>query len=202
MVMGMGASQAGGTWLEPSDIRVEAGERVQLEATVDRGTLGWVDDGPFFLYLQGENYGAVIDEGYGGATTDVPLGPLELGPRIENLEVSAEILIPDGVPPGEYWVTVCNDPCTIGLGDLIGGLFYVGIDPPADETAFVPVTDAPTTAAATTATTTSTVAPPYQRMALAPYPERPVAMSPLWIGISAAFAGAVLLAALATRQRG
>ena len=202
MAIGVGAAQAGGTWLEPSDIRVEAGDEVSFEATVDRGTLGWVDDGPFFVYLQGDEFGTVVSEGYGGAATDVLLGDLDLGPTTQRLRVSADITIPEQTPPGEYWITVCNDPCTTGIGDLVGALIYVGMDPPVVEEAFENV-------AAVSATTVTTAAPAAStalnqsthRMALAPYPDRSADMSPIWVGISAALAGAVLMTALLSRQR-
>ena len=203
MVMGMGASQAGGTWLEPSDMRIEPGDRVHFEATVGRGTLGWVDDGPFFLYLRGEEFGTVVGEGHGGAATDVLLAPLDLGTALADLAVTAEVTIPEGTPAGEYWITVCNEPCTTGLGDLIGALIYVGIDPPTAGGAQAVV--APATADSVTTTSAAVVTadrrPLSLRLSLAPYPDRPANLSPVWVGISAALAGAVLLTALLSRQR-
>lgn len=170
------------------------------------GTLGWVNDGPFFLYLQGEGFGNVLTEGYGGAKTDIPLGELTLGKRIQALNVSAVITIPENTPPGEYWVTACNEPCTTGLGDLIGAVLYVGIDPPDGETSSPPVTTTTVTSAiATVATPTTQPAtdkPPVPRqLKLAPYPDRPDPLSPIGVGISAALAGAVLVTALLMRQR-
>lgn len=201
MAIGVGAVQAGGTWLDPSDIRVEAGDEVSFEATVDRGALGWVDDGPFFVYLQGDEFGTVVSEGYGGIATEVPLGELDLGPTTQRLQVSVDITIPEQTPPGEYWITVCNDPCTTGIGDLVGALIYVGMDPPTTEEAFAAVS----AVSETTATTAPLVASnaynqSAHRMALAPYPARSADMSPMWVGISAALAGAVLVTALLSRQ--
>ena len=204
MVIGVGAVQAGGTWFEPSAVRVEAGDQVELTATVYRGTLGWIEDGPFFVYLQGDQFGTVLTEGYGGAATDVPLGQLDLGTRVQRLSVSANVTIPGETPPGEYWVVVCNDPCTTGLGDLIGAVLYVGIDPPEFGEAVGIIASSTTTLASSAAgpTTPTEEEPPPRRLSLAPYPDRPSDLSPMWIGMSAALAGAVLLTALLTRQRG
>ncbi len=202
MTIGVGAVQAGGTWLEPSDIRVEAGETLALKATVYRGTLGWVDDGPFYLYLRGDTFGAAVSEGYGGTATDVLLGDLDFGPAAQQLRVSADVTIPENTPPGEYWITACNDPCTTGLGDLVGAVVYVGIDPPAREEAQVALAagadDTTSTAAGAVVVAPRSFS---QRLALAPYPDRTADLSPIWVGISAALAGAVLLTALLSRQR-
>ena len=151
---------------------MRAGDQVELTGLVSRGQLGWVDDGPFFVYLHGAEYGLVTAAAGGGTETDVPLGPLVLDERSGWLAVSAKVLIPEAAPPGEYQVVVCNDPCTTGLGDLIAGVIQVE---PADV--------------------------PIRRLSLAPYPDRPMSMSPLWVGISAALATTVLITALLVRQR-
>ncbi len=205
MVISIGAVQAGGSWFEPSSVRVEAGDHVELTATVYRGSLGWVEDGPFFVYLQGDEFGTVISEGYGGAATDVLLGELALGDRVQALAASADVTIPVETPPGAYSIVVCDDPCTTGLGDLIGAVLYVGIDPPVTAEEVAPAAPTGPTAATATAlpiATEPTTRPLSQRLALSPYPERPADISPIWVGISAALAGAVLLTALLTRQRG
>ncbi len=232
MLIGVGAVQAGGSWLEPTWVRVEAGDQIELSGSVSRGQLGWVDDGPYFGYLRGDGYGVAVDEGLGGAKTDVPLGKLAVQDRGHDLFVSITVTIPVDTPPGEYWINFCNDPCSTGLGDLIGSVVYVGMDPPQaeEETSEAETTSTAEAATPTTSTTTSaaptstdtpevatvaatsappetvvttTVAPPVpKRMSLAPYPDRPDDMSPLWIGMSAALGGAVLLIALVSRQRG
>jgi hypothetical protein len=190
ILIGVGAAQAGGTWFEQSDSRVEAGDELRLTATVGRGVLGWIEDGPFFVYLQGDEFGLVVTEGSGAsAETDVALGELEVVEQIQNLVVTASVTIPEATPPGEYWVAVCNDPCTTGLGDLIGAILYVGVDAPSAES---------TTLAVLTASEPETLP---QRLALPPYPERPTRLSPVWVGISAALGGAVMLTALLFRQR-
>ncbi len=124
---------AGGSWLEPSSGRVEPGEQVRLEGSVSIGQLGWVDDGPFFAYLSGEGI-TEIQAGLGGVETDVPLGPVEISDVTDfGAVVSVEFTIPDSLTPGEYWVSVCNDPCTTGFGDLIGTQLFVGVEPFFDE---------------------------------------------------------------------
>jgi hypothetical protein len=200
-----GPAWAGGAWLDPSWVRVEAGDRVELSANVSPGAYGWLDDGPFFTYLQGETYGLEIGSGNGGVATDVPLGPLETMRRGGGgITAAVAFTLPVDMPPGEYWVTVCNDPCTTGLGDLTGGVIFVGMDPPPDEeeAEAIPVAGAaavsidPPNAAGDAASKSTPL-----RLALAPAPARPSDLSPIWVGISAAFAGAVLLTALLSRQR-
>lgn len=192
---------AGGAWLEPSWERVEAGDHVELSATVSPGAYGWLEHGPYYAYLQGGVYGRVTTSANGGAATDVPLGQLQIEETGTNLTVSIAFNLAHDVPPGEYWIMVCNDPCTTGLGDLIGGVIYVGMDPS------IPVNAAdPPPAAAATGIAATSQSPAQRtlslRLGLAPSPNRPTQLSPLWIGISAALGGAVLLAALVSRQRG
>ncbi|MDJ0952422.1 MAG: hypothetical protein QNJ81_01960 [Acidimicrobiia bacterium] len=172
ILISVGPVQAGESWLEPSQERVNAGDQVELTGLVSRGQLGWVDDGPFFVYLHGTEYGIVTVAADGGTATDVALGELIVDDRGGRVAVSASVVIPGETPAGEYQVVVCNDPCTTGLGDLVGGAIHV--DP-----AEVPV----------------------RRLSLAPYPDRPTSMSPLWVGISAALATTVLVIALSVRQR-
>ncbi len=193
IVISMGAANAGGSWLEPSWKRVEPGDELTLSATVDRGALGWVDDGPFFAYLRGETFGAGTTEGYGGAATDVVLGELEIANGSQRLEVSVDVVIPTDTPPGEYTISICNDPCTTGLGDLVGGALYVGIDPPTDDASAVGVV----LETRTTPITNSV----HNYLPLPPSPNRPTGVSPLWVGFSAALGGAVLMAALITYRR-
>ena len=141
-------ASAGGSWLEPTDVRVEAGDHLMLEGDVSVGQLGWVEDGPYFAYLTGEDYGLPVAEGGGGAQTDVLLGPVDIRDATRfGASVSVEFTLPEDVPPGMYLVAVCNDPCTLGFGDLIGSFLFVGMDPVYDEPAaassFDPITTGP-----------------------------------------------------------
>jgi hypothetical protein len=193
LVMTTGAALAGGSWLEPSSVRVESGDEITLNATVYRGALGWVDDGPFFAYLRGETFGVITTEGYGGAATDVLIGDLEIADGSQSLEVSVDVVIPSDTPPGEYTVSICNDPCTTGLGDLIGGVLYVGVDPPTDSVGAVGVVlETRTTPAPDSA---------HNYLPLPPTSSRSTDMSPLWVGFSAALGSAVLVVALITYRR-
>ena len=79
MATGVGASQAGGSSFEPSDVRVEAGEDIELVAKVDHRQPDPTEAGPYFVYLQGNDFGEVVAEGEnGGASTDVLLCELVL----------------------------------------------------------------------------------------------------------------------------
>ncbi len=129
-------ASAGGSWLEPTDVRVEAGDHLVLEGGVSIGQLGWVENGPYFAYLSGENYGKPIVDGFGGSQTDVLLGPVEISDASRfGAFLSVEFTLPEDVPRGMYVVTVCNDPCTTGFGDLIGSFLFVGMDPVFEEAA-------------------------------------------------------------------
>ena len=186
---------AGGSWLDPTWVRVEAGDRIALSGDVSTGQLGWLDDGPYFAYLSGETYGLTITEGLGGNETDVRLGELAIEASGGWAQVSIEFTLPDDVPPGEYWVNACNDPCEHGFGDLIGSILYVGMDPPDDEIA---TTEPPTTTVAVapiTSTTVATIAgdpsepkPTVTYLSLAPYPSRPTGLKIIWVATSAAIA--------------
>ncbi len=176
MLLTVGPVHAGGSWLESSSDRVVPGEQVELKGLVSRGQLGWVEDGPFYVYLNGPDYGLVVTQANGGTETNVLLGKLTVREMSGQLAVSATVAIPRNTPPGGYRVVVCNDPCTTGLGDLIGGQLQVE---PADAEA---------------------TAVPIRRLSLAPYPDRSTSMSPAWVGMSALLAAAVLVTALLVRQ--
>lgn len=156
-----------------------------------------MNDGPYFAYLSGETYGLTITEGLGGNETDVRLGELTIAASGGRAEVSVEFTLPDDVPPGEYWVNACNDPCEQGFGDLIGSILYVGMDPPDDEDV-VAAEDPDTTAAAASLPTSTTVAtitadhlepkPTVTYLSLAPYPARSTGLKIIWVAASAAIA--------------
>lgn len=198
---------AGGSWLQPSSERVEPGQHISLSGNVSPGQRGWIDDGPFYVYLLGETYGLTLSEGRGGVSTDVPLGELAIAGSGTNVSVSADFTVPDDAPPGEYWVMACNDPCTTGLGDLIGAVLYIGMESPSPGDA---VGDAPRPPVATS--TADLVVPavsidaptkdgkPTYR-ALAPHPTRSTGLSAAWVAMSAGFGTLVLAFALVTRRR-
>lgn len=117
---------AGGTWLEfDGDIdSVAVGDAVRGGAWVHPGAQGTADDGPFDVYLRPET-----DETEPRDDLAVdrvgPLAELRIGERSGPLvHVEVEFVVPD-VPPGVWWVDVCNAGCETGLGDLIGGRITV-----------------------------------------------------------------------------
>lgn len=121
----VGTASAGGSWLESYRDSYQPGESVVMRGGVSPGQLGWVEDGPFFAYLR------VDPDPWGGCFICIQDGDIYLGelaiqePRLGLLHVSITFTLPEDLIDGEYWVVYCNNPCTQGLGDLIGGLVVV-----------------------------------------------------------------------------
>lgn len=92
--------------------------------------LGWLQDGPFYAYLVAGDFTLWAERRL--PIDHVALGPLSVQPRGRILRVSISFLVPSHLSSGLYTVTYCNDPCTTGLGDLIGGSLAVGVDPPTE----------------------------------------------------------------------
>ncbi|MDJ0924374.1 MAG: hypothetical protein QNJ77_07425 [Acidimicrobiia bacterium] len=163
------AARAGGSWLEPPRERFEPGDVVEFSATVTIGQHGWLEDGPFFAYLRGPE----------GTATD-PVGKLLISEKGSSADVSIGFTLAADIPPGEYRVEACNDPCTTGLEDLVGGVLYVAVDPPD------PSAD-----------------PASQRayQALAPPPARQTGFDVAWLAVPAALSLTVLVLAGAIRGR-
>ena len=200
---------AGGSWLDPTWVRVEAGDHIELSGEVFTGQLGWVGDGPYFAYLSGENHGITIDEGFGGIKTDVPLGEFTIEASGNSAHVSVEFTLPADVPPGEYRVSACNDPCDKGFGDLIGSILFVGMDTPESDDEDPPITVAAASVSTSTLPTTAVstaIGPPGSKpsvtyLSLAPYPTRNTGLKIIWVAIPAAIAVASLgLVDLARRR--
>lgn len=188
--------------MEPDSIRVEAGEQIALSADVSQGAAGWVDSGPYFAYLSGETFGLTQTTSGGGIATDVELGELVTEIIGAGAGVTLTATIPLRTPPGEYQIVVCNQPCTSGLGDLLGGTVFVGVDPePQQSKDSEPVPIAAEEAVGVIAT----LAPPESTattyLALSPYPSRPTGLAAGWVAISAGLGAAVLLAAMISRRR-
>jgi hypothetical protein len=200
------AASAGGSWLEPTRVRVEAGETITLSGEVAAGQQGWVDEGPYFAYLSGATYGSTINARSDGLETDVLLGQLVIDAGGESARISIEFTLPGDVPPGEYWVTACNMPCREGFGDLIGATLFVGVDAPTgdggteDEEAVVAAS--PILAGAEDTDGARTADRAATSLALARHPARPTGLDATWIAISAGFGLAVLLLVSAVRTRG
>lgn len=127
LVVLSGTALAGGSWIESYRDSYRPGETVVMRGDVSPGQLGWVEDGPFYAYLRvnpnagaGANTFPYIDE------SDMYLGELVLQELSWGwVHVSLMFTLPADIPDGEYWVSYCNDPCTEGLGDLMGG--YVNV---------------------------------------------------------------------------
>lgn len=193
------AAAAEGSWLEPSTIRVEEGDTITLTGEVSSGQLGWVQQEPYFAYLSGATYGDTVAEGTGGFETEVPLGRLEIEASASTARVTVEFELPRSVPPGEYWVTVCNRPCTTGLGDLIGSILYVGVDPPGTGHSAAEEFGAATLAIAEA--TDDAIERPSAGLALARHPARRTGLDAAWVAMSAGFGLLVLLLASVVRTK-
>jgi hypothetical protein len=119
---------AGGSWLETEKQYYAPGDEASARGTFGQGQLeGRVEDGPYYAYLVPgyrwfEKPGTIPDYA-------IPLGPIAIRPATGNYccwVATLQFIVPD-VPPGRYSIDYCNDPCTVnGMGDLIGGSFFVG----------------------------------------------------------------------------
>ena len=128
ILVAVAPATAGGSHLAPVRDRYERGEVATLVGYTSGGQLGWIQDGPFFAYLAA---GDVTLWASRRLPPDAAaLGPLSVQARGRTLRVSVSFPVPEHLAAGVYTVTYCNDPCTTGLGDLIGGSVAVGVDPP------------------------------------------------------------------------
>ena len=108
---------AGGSWLEFERAH-SAGECPRKRNRL-QGSARLVEDGPFFAYLTAKEEWSVPGTG------PVRLGELRIDRSgVDTVRVRLEFAVPE-VHPGRYTVVYCNDPCTKGLGDLMGGWFTV-----------------------------------------------------------------------------
>lgn len=199
---------AGGSWMAPARDRYEAGEVATVVGYTGGGQLGWIEDGPYEAILEPGRHRlgpAVLQEtGRGGWL---------------SLRVAVSFVVPD-VAPGAYDVVLENAEGG-GLGDIISGPLFVGIDPPhpvdrdwplddparSGATAEVPLPPAPTTTTTTTEAPRELV-PPTTVVPLRPVPTTtgpdPVAdAAPGWVllGPGAAVLALALTAGLVPRRR-
>jgi hypothetical protein len=110
-------AQAGGALLDFDQEFYVPGGTVRAQSGVWlKSSMGRLEDGPYFAYLS-------------ELTEDMPpplpsdalrVASVEIVPRPtgEHGDASFEFTLPD-VESGRYWVTVCNDPCRITLGDIM-----------------------------------------------------------------------------------
>jgi hypothetical protein len=84
---------------------------------LDNPRLGRLDDAPFFAYLISST-----EDVYHIPLPDdaLPLGEVHVEARDGRFGTATiDFIVPD-VQPGEYFVTVCNEPCRKPLGDMLG----------------------------------------------------------------------------------
>jgi hypothetical protein len=130
---------AGRSWLSPVRDRYEPGETATLVGYVGPGgTLGTVEDGPFFAYLRRLDAPLTVPNDLAMAPFAPQASDLRLGefavqntgrPGYLAYRVSIQFRLPSGLQAGRYAVIYCNATCTKGLSDLIGGVIFVGRDP-------------------------------------------------------------------------
>ena len=92
------------------------GATVRMRGGFCNGSQAAPNEGPWFASLR--SY-------VGGART--PLGPVDIVASDNNAcpwVATATFVVPN-VAVGAYWVDVCDEGCTTGVGDLMGGYFVV-----------------------------------------------------------------------------
>lgn len=115
----MGSWSGGGDLLYPARDRYEPGQEVTIIGYTSKGDTTWRSAGPMYAWLAGRR-----------------LGPAEVLDRPgldpgRPVRVGATFRLPADLPPGAYWVEVCNADCNAHVGWLIGGNLDVGV-PPSD----------------------------------------------------------------------
>jgi hypothetical protein len=130
---------AGGSWISPVRDRYEPGDTATLVGYVGPGgTLGSVEDGPFFAYLRRLDVPLTAPNELGTApftpqASDRRLGELVVQhtgrPGYLAYRVTIQFRLPSALAAGRYGVIYCNSTCTKGLSDLVGGVVFVGTDP-------------------------------------------------------------------------
>lgn len=108
---------AGGSWLDADRSVAHPGDEIVVGGVVYRGQLGWLGHGPFVLTLRPVSTEA---SGRGRVPSDVVVGEFETEPVGSHaVEIRVVFRVPN-LEPGSYSYGYCNDPCTTGLGDLMG----------------------------------------------------------------------------------
>ena len=122
-------AQAGGALLDFDRDFYLPGDTVHASSGVWlKSAMGRLEDGPYFAYLSPFT---------GIDRMPPPIGPdgiqvarAEVVPRpVDDTygDVTLEFVMPE-VEPGRYWVTICNDPCKLTLGDVKPSLTTVAAD--------------------------------------------------------------------------
>jgi hypothetical protein len=146
------AGAGGGDWLYPDRDRYEAGQQVRLVGYTAATARMVVDDralsaavlrrnGPYYAYLRVDPAAVERDTPRDRGPwpyvhpTDGRMGQVavdEVTPAASphySVRVSAAFRLPQGLAPGVYDVTICDEPCTTTIGWLFSSPVYVGIDP-------------------------------------------------------------------------
>lgn len=163
LVLGSAApAGAGGSNWEFDAQRYQPGDRAFAWASVaweHNDDLGTPGDGPYGAWLwrfdptatANHPYGTIPDDAIRVADVVISLEPYDAGGvRFGPHHATVEFVVP-GVPPGQYELLHCNDPCTTTLGDITFGSFQVVGTP-----------------GTTTTTTTSPPPPPTTLVSAAP----------------------------------
>jgi hypothetical protein len=139
LVVAIEPAAAGGSHISPVRDRYEPGDTATLVGYIGPGgTLGSVEDGPFFAYLRRLDVPLGVPNElqmapFGPQSSDLPIGQLLVQstgrPGYLAYRVSIQFRLPTGLTAGRYGVIYCNATCTKGLSDLIGGVIFVGRDP-------------------------------------------------------------------------
>lgn len=130
--VGASPASAGGSWMFGEWDRYEAGETVTMVGFFGDGQQGTFDDGPFFAHVR-----PVVNAPSAVAPPSVLTAPVRFSGTaplrlsfgsVAQVRVETTFALPADFPPGEYMVSVCNTGCQKGIGDLIGGPLWVGVD--------------------------------------------------------------------------
>lgn len=126
-LLGGTAFAGGGSWIESYRESHQPGDTVVMWGNIGPGSLGDIDDGPFYAYLRVDPEAATNRHQFPNVhETDLYLGELEVKGRSGwTMRVSLTFTLPNDIPDGGYEVVYCNDPCTAGLGDFLGGWITV-----------------------------------------------------------------------------
>ena len=121
-------ARAGGALLDFDKEFYVPGDDVHADSGVWlKSSMGRLEDGPYFAY---------VSRFTGLRSMPRPLPPdalrvaaAEIRPRPDGDygDVSIDFVLPD-LEPGEYWLTVCNDPCKHTLGDVMPTVMTVAAD--------------------------------------------------------------------------
>lgn len=137
------AVAGGGSWMEPYRSSYQPGDTVIMRGDVSPGSFGTTQEGPFFAYLRVDPKAASAANPHTYPNiheSDIYLGELQLRGREESLiEVSITFALPADLSDGNFEIVYCNDPCTSGFGDFIGGWVAVRTPRPAPLPGMAPI---------------------------------------------------------------